>query len=180
MEKEKNTISETAKLVGVENHVLRYWEEELELDIYRNEVGHRFYTLKDINTFKKIKNWKEKGLQLKAIKGMLGIHKNENIVSIYPYERNEHEVSTEDIKIQRLQSILKNMMQEAVSDALIDFSEELTKEIKEEIRYEFERKELMDREIMKIQNERLEKHFQELDTRLREVSGKKRKKHSIF
>ena len=37
-------ISEAAKQVGVESHVLRYWEEELELEISRNEMGHRYYT----------------------------------------------------------------------------------------------------------------------------------------
>ena len=30
---ERYLISETAKLVGVESHVLRYWEEELKLPI---------------------------------------------------------------------------------------------------------------------------------------------------
>ena len=32
-------ISEAAKHVGVESHVLRYWEEELDLPIGRNEMG---------------------------------------------------------------------------------------------------------------------------------------------
>ena len=37
-------ISDAARKVNVEAHVLRYWEEELELPINRNEMGHRFYT----------------------------------------------------------------------------------------------------------------------------------------
>ena len=37
-------ISEAAKQVNVESHVLRYWEEELDLTIPRNEMGHRYYT----------------------------------------------------------------------------------------------------------------------------------------
>ena len=36
-------IKEAAKLVEVEAHVLRYWEEELGLKIKRNEMGHRYY-----------------------------------------------------------------------------------------------------------------------------------------
>ena len=32
-------ISEAAKHVGVESHVLRYWEEELDLPIGRTEMG---------------------------------------------------------------------------------------------------------------------------------------------
>ena len=34
-------ISDASKKVDVESHVLRYWEDELELAIPRNEMGHR-------------------------------------------------------------------------------------------------------------------------------------------
>ena len=61
-------ISDAAKKVDVESHVLRYWEEELELNIPRNEMGHRYYTDFHIRLFKQIKELKEKGYQLKAIK----------------------------------------------------------------------------------------------------------------
>ena len=62
-------ISDAAKQVKVESHVLRYWEEELHLPIKRNELGHRYYTKEDVERFKEIKSMKERGLQLKAIKG---------------------------------------------------------------------------------------------------------------
>ncbi len=64
-------ISDAAKEVNVENHVLRYWEEELHLPIKRNELGHRYYTKEDVERFKQIKSMKERGLQLKAIKMIL-------------------------------------------------------------------------------------------------------------
>ena len=64
-------ISDASKKVDVEAHVLRYWEEELELDIPRNEMGHRYYTDLHIRLFKQVKNLKEKGYQLKAIKHAL-------------------------------------------------------------------------------------------------------------
>ena len=41
-------ISDAAKKVEVEAHVLRYWEEELGLPIKRNELGHRYYTEEDV------------------------------------------------------------------------------------------------------------------------------------
>ena len=41
-------ISDAANKVSVEPHVLRYWEEELDLKIPRNEMGHRYYREKDI------------------------------------------------------------------------------------------------------------------------------------
>lgn len=64
-------ISDAAKAVQVESHVLRYWEEELHLPIKRNELGHRYYTQEDVDRFKNIKSMKERGLQLKAIKMIL-------------------------------------------------------------------------------------------------------------
>ena len=64
-------ISEAAKKVQVENHVLRYWEEELQLPIKRNEMGHRYYTEQDVKQLQEIKHLKEQGLQLKAIRTVL-------------------------------------------------------------------------------------------------------------
>ena len=64
-------ISDASRKVDVEAHVLRYWEEELELDIPRNEMGHRYYTDLHIRMFKQVKSLKEKGYQLKAIKHAL-------------------------------------------------------------------------------------------------------------
>lgn len=64
-------ISDASKKVDVESHVLRYWEDELELGIPRNEMGHRYYTDVHIRLFRQIKDLKEKGYQLKAIKTAL-------------------------------------------------------------------------------------------------------------
>ena len=64
-------ISDASKKVDVEAHVLRYWEEELELAIPRNDMGHRDYTDFHIRLFKQVKMLKEKGYQLKAIKSAL-------------------------------------------------------------------------------------------------------------
>lgn len=64
-------ISDASKKVDVEAHVLRYWEEELELSVPRNEMGHRYYMDFHIQLFKQVKALKEKGYQLKAIKAAL-------------------------------------------------------------------------------------------------------------
>ena len=68
MEKVRYMISDAAAMAGVETHVLRYWEEELDLTIPRNEMGHRYYTRENILEFQKIKELKEQGYQLKAIR----------------------------------------------------------------------------------------------------------------
>ena len=80
MEEQKYLISDAARIVKVEAHVLRYWEEELELPIGRTELGHRYYTRENSETFQKVKDLKEKGLQLKAIKTILkGLEKYETL-----------------------------------------------------------------------------------------------------
>ena len=71
MEETRYIISDASKLVDVEQHTLRYWEDELKLDIERSALGHRQYSEEDISTFKKIKALKEQGFQLKAIKMIL-------------------------------------------------------------------------------------------------------------
>lgn len=60
MDKQRYMISDAAALVNVESHVLRYWEEELELTVPRNEMGHRYYTKENIEQFMKIKNGKSR------------------------------------------------------------------------------------------------------------------------
>ena len=64
-------ISEASKRVNVETHVLRYWEEELNLTIGRTEMGHRYYTEDDIRLFNCIKELKEQGMQLKDLKELV-------------------------------------------------------------------------------------------------------------
>lgn len=64
-------ISEAAKQVQVESHVLRYWEEELGLTIGRTEMGHRYYTKDDILLFRCIKKLKDEGMLLKDLKPLI-------------------------------------------------------------------------------------------------------------
>lgn len=65
------SISEAAAMVEVETHVLRYWEEELDINIKRNDMGHRCYEEKDIKILQRVKTLKDKGIQLKAIKDVV-------------------------------------------------------------------------------------------------------------
>lgn len=102
MAKSVYLISEAAKEVCVENHVLRYWEEELALPVKRNSQGHRYYTMEDLNTFKRIKYLKEQGLQLKAIKLFLSkektsfvIHQGDKVTS-FCKETSQHSMTEQD------------------------------------------------------------------------------------
>lgn len=66
------SVSEAVRLTGVPSHVLRYWEEELQVAIKRTSQGHRIYSEANLKLFRQVKEWKEKGIQLKAIRVLLG------------------------------------------------------------------------------------------------------------
>ena len=65
------SISAAAKEIQVESHVLRYWEREFQLEVRRNELGQRTFTMQDLEKFRRIKELKERGLQLRAIKMLM-------------------------------------------------------------------------------------------------------------
>ena len=71
MKERRYIISDASKLIEVESHVLRYWEEELGIDIPRNEMGHRYDTDYYIELLKRVKELKDGGFQLKAIKMLI-------------------------------------------------------------------------------------------------------------
>lgn len=105
MEK-RYSISDAARQVNVEAHVLRYWEEELGLVIPRNAQGHRFYRERDIHMLHKIKDWKEQGFQLRAIKLLLPDMEQVELMSaqeLYALrEELNQKVQMEDDKTRRI------------------------------------------------------------------------------
>lgn len=173
MVQEKFLISEAAKRVEVESHVLRYWEVELELPIKRNEQGHRYYTEEDIECFMRIKEWKEKGLQLKAIKTIIFDHKRDIIV---PVNEGKEE------KVIRLQMLMRQFISEAVMDCNEEMVSRLKETISKEMDYQFR---LKGEEDSKREEEwilREEEHYRKIDELLRGTTQKKRKrkKHPFF
>ena len=177
MAKSVYLISEAAKEVCVENHVLRYWEEELALPVKRNSQGHRYYTIEDLNTFKRIKYLKEQGLQLKAIKLFLSkdgrqnasliVHQGDKVTAFCketsPHNmteqstskpaapklikdgnaslsapkliKDEDQIRQEDRneKAQKLQMILKLMIEEVLREYDSDLKEGLKEEVSERL-----------------------------------------------
>jgi DNA-binding transcriptional MerR regulator len=90
-------ISEAANRIDVEAHVLRYWQRVLALPISRNEMEQRYYKESDIELLKKVKHYKEKGFQLKAIKMILS-----NIGTPDSLDSNQHPQQKEDSKMMEL------------------------------------------------------------------------------
>lgn len=188
MEQVRYMISDAANIVQLEQHVLRYWEDELQLDIPRNEMGHRYYTDENIKEFLKIKELKEKGYQLKAIRMYLKNEKqreqrnrekerDRQILTITNArelglesdgkEKDSSEVATvEDPKIRMEQ--FQEIMTEIVSNALKNNNEDLSNEVGDRILKEMNY-------LMREQQEQEEDRYRKLDAAIRQRGTKVRK-----
>ena len=195
-------ISDAAKEVNVENHVLRYWEEELRLPIKRNEQGHRYYTKEDIERFVYIKQLKEEGLQLKAIrnvlekqgaveeeKGMDKLGRKKGTPQLMILNSNklkpqrEFEACIDEDKQEkayRLQMLLRAMVAEAVSDNNRELGNEIKEIVQKEMDYQFRMQEEREEEREKRRTERENEHYARIDELLRVKNSGKRKKHSLW
>ncbi len=179
-------ISDAAKEVQVESHVLRYWEEELQLPIKRNEQGHRYYTEEDVERFKQIKTMKESGLQLKAIRLLLkdgkfdvltqGVEGTAMMVdgAASSIALEEHPLPEDQgKKTQRLQWVLQQMIRQAVQENNAELVRQIRESVLKEMDYQFrmqeEREEERDRKVMEL----AEEHYKKVDELLREKSGQR-------
>lgn len=170
MENARYMISDAANIVNVESHVLRYWEEELELAIPRNEMGHRYYTEENIAQFQKIKEWKEQGYQLKAIRMMIhNIPEDHQVVQMnreYPeakpsYSIKEHSNSASNtVKLEQFQSMMKIIVKQAIEENNPALGKEVGVQVGEKVLKEMNY-------LMREQDEAEEERFRKLDAAIR-------------
>ena len=158
MEKLRYMISDAAAAVNVETHVLRYWEEELELSVPRNEMGHRYYTKENINEFLKIKELKEQGYQLKEIKNIL--HGGE-----LPKEVTPRAEITSEVRMEQFKEIMNDIVGHAMSLNNEELSQQIGTEVQERVLKEMNY-------LMREQEEASEERYKKLDSAIR---GKMRK-----
>lgn len=194
MEKVRYMISDAANIVQVESHVLRYWEEELELTVPRNELGHRYYTQENIQEFLRIKELKERGYQLKAIRLILldeKERKEESMMEpairiekvdgreigeeVLRREMAKNEVIhvtqktnqlTEDTQREKRMEQFQSMMTEIVRKAISDNNQELGEEVSVQVG-EHVIKEM--NYLMRTQEEQDEERFRKLDEAIRSM-----------
>lgn len=67
----KLSISQVSRITGYKPHVIRFYEKEFGLEIPRNKSGHRFFTYREVETLKYIKQLQDKGLTNSQIKVIL-------------------------------------------------------------------------------------------------------------
>lgn len=201
-------ISDAAKKVQVESHVLRYWEEELKLPIKRNEAGHRYYTDNDIERFMQIKSMKERGLQLKAIKMIL----KDGKLDVLPMEASKEELGeieavqdnveskkpvgmaidivpkkgeviteeeSKEEKAQRLQWLLKQLIKETLQENNKELCKDIREGVVKELDYQFRCQEERESEREKQREKRNEDYYQRMDELLRKKSGRLRREKTV-
>ncbi len=186
-------ITDAAKKVNVENHVLRYWEDELGIRIKRNELGHRYYTKEDVEKFIRIKQLKDEGIQLKAIRRILEknmtvieqqkevgkdneqVERKMNIMikDPIPSEINKKEIVSYNLgeptneKAMRLQYLLKQMIGDAVKENTREIYEEMKDGIIKELDYQFRIQEEKEDKREEERLKREEEHYRQVDELLR-------------
>jgi DNA-binding transcriptional MerR regulator len=66
------SMGEACNLLGVKDHILRYWEKAFKNYFTVKRISNRrMYQKSDLVTFLKIKEFSERGLNIKAIKKIL-------------------------------------------------------------------------------------------------------------
>lgn len=192
-------ISDAAKEVKVESHVLRYWEEELHLPIKRNELGHRYYTEEDVERFKQIKGMKERGLQLKAIKMILKDGKLDMLVpkegqvetakrvqeaepenpvetrmpiDIVNVRETSVSADTKEDKSRRLQWLLQQLIRETLQENNGELCREIKESVVKELDYQFRMQEEREETRDRLMAERNEEHYKKMDELLRKKTRK--------
>lgn len=178
-------ISDASKKVDVESHVLRYWEEELEMNIPRNEMGHRYYTDFHIRLFKQIKELKEKGYQLKAIKAALARSLETDGEVVVPTDVLEEDVvaalkectEKENAELQNLddreltalmaeeraeqfRALMSQMIGQAIEENNEKLSQDISRMVNERVLKEVDY-------LMRVADEREEERFRQLDETIR-------------
>lgn len=160
MGEKRYIISDASKMLNVESHVLRYWEEELEITIPRNEMGHRYYTENHINLLKNVRDLKKQGYGLRAIKMMINDPKD------LP------ETTVTNNKMEQFQAIMDKVVLKALKESTIDLGKELSDNVSENVLKGMNY-------LMRVQDEKEEERYKKLDEAMRNkqhISRKERRK----
>lgn len=162
--KERYTITELSERLGISDHALRYYEKEFNMNVPKDERGRRYYTPEFANIMYQIKNMRDDGLEIKAIKKILY---SENIikepppvvldsssVSVVPAETQN---SSQELRqcFDEFKDQLSTCISTEVCSARDHFSKELNKT-------KLELGACVENSVRKLET-KLDKHFEEVD-----------------
>lgn len=156
MENKRYIISEASVKTGLEPHVLRYWEDELGIEIERNELGHRYYSAEQLELLSRVKELKKRGFQLKAIKNEL-LEKNElPAVSIPPVER----VTSQEDKMEQFKAIIGGIVTQSLRENNVILGGEISDTVSTKVLKEMDY-------LMRMREEAEEERYKRLDETIR-------------
>ena len=172
MEEVKFLMKEAAGLLDVEPHTLRYWEEELEWNFSRNELGHRYFTRDDIRVLTCVKELKKQGFQLKAIKLLLSEIKSDKDYDLQKVLKLK-EVLVEDTKkevkkvpadpnVVKFNEIMSQIMEQTLKEHDEEMIENVTAKVTEDVVKEVDY-------LLREREEKEEERYRMLDETMREI-----------
>jgi len=168
--KDKYTITELSERLNVTTHALRYYEREFGLEIPKDHRGRRYYTAELANIMFKIKQMRDEGLEIKAIRKILESEdiigepppvvindESRSVVPLYYPSLPENQKSLEDFK-----KYLQEFTEEINNNIANEFS--ATKEYiaQEILKSKLEIGACVENSVRKLES-KMEKHFQDVD-----------------
>lgn len=177
--KDRYTITELSERLNVTDHTLRYYEKEFNLNIPKDTRGRRYYTPELANIMYQIKNMRNEGLEIKAIKKIL---QSENIIpEPPPVVVDSGSVSLVTLEtgdshrdIRKYFDEFKDELINNVSTEVNTAREYLVKEINKS---KFELGACVENSMRKLET-KMDKHFQDVDKAIE--SWRERNKRSFI
>jgi len=162
--KDRYTITELSKILNVTDHALRYYEKEFNIFIPKDERGRRYYTTDLANLMYQIKNMRDEGLEIKAIRKIL---QSENMISEPPpvvlddgsvslVATNPND-SAKEMKL--FFNEFKEQLTESISNEVTTAREYISREI---TKSKLELGACLENSMRKLES-KMEKHFQDVD-----------------
>lgn len=155
------TITEAASILNVHAHTLRYWEEELQLKIPRNELGHRVYYDEQVELFRCIKDLKEQGYQLNAIRMQVSSGRGEELRQ----SSLEQISAAKSEKMEKFQEMMNLIVKAAIIENREEIGRQITSNIIKEMNY-----------LAREYDEQQEMRYKKLDEAIRQHGKSKFKK----
>ncbi len=144
------TIKELSKILEISEHTIRKYESDFNLKIPRNDMGHRYYMDEELELFKRILDWKDKGFNKPIINNLLG-HSVEAI--------GQKEKAIELVTLDNITGAeLKELMSKQISDILLERDQKLQQEY--EIKLEKAKDEIQNKMESELEKQALKIHEQ--------------------
>ena len=188
--KDRYSITELSECLNITDHALRFYEKEFGLKIPKDSRGRRFYTTELANVMYQIKDMRDQGLELKAIRKIL---EDEHIIKVNPpgtalnssVQLNEAQLPAimghaasqlSSTEITAIIDALNNMKEQVfnnISTELLSTREQISKEIHKS---KLELGACVENSSRKLEI-KLDRHFQEVDRNI--TSWRERKSTSL-